>query len=106
MFRENAPEECEPAFACESIEEECDKERIERMPQETLCVVQRSIQSGDEEIDLVGDQRQRNVELGIVGREDTFDGLHRYFPHGGIVEDQEIIIETDELIAEGCAIDR
>lgn len=62
------------------------------------------MQASKNAIQLIAEECERNVELGIVRGEDDLEVRERERLRGGIFENQEGIIELDEFVLESVGV--
>ena len=85
----------------EELEEESeDEDGIERVKEEIIEVKEEGVEPRERVLDLVREECEGNVELGIEGPEDTW----RELPHERVLEDELRIIEADEIVPEDAPV--
>src|SRR3989338_6919033 len=79
---------------------------IHRMPQNILQMIDRRVDPADQEIELVGKQCQRNVELRIVRRKNCSECCEIHCANHRTVIDQKPVIKGYEGGSDGATVDQ
>src|SRR3989339_446795 len=97
---EDPANDCDPLAPREEETEPCNEERVARVPQEVLQVVDPGMDASDEVVDLVAEEGERDVELRIVGGENLLQSGEVDRPDEGVLVDEHSVIPADEMPAE------
>ena len=76
----------------------CNAQSIEYVKDQIRQVIEERIQSADQMIDLIAEERERDIQLRIVRCERLIDRSERKFLHNGIFEDQKPVIPAHESV--------
>ena len=75
---------------------------IESMEDETREVIHKGTDAADLVVDLIREERERDIELGIVCGKDIFERRWRNFPNGGVLIHEHSIVPAHEFAPEDC----